>query len=163
MIEGSELRPLLPGDAPGLVRFYNDLSPATIRLFRPLGHRASLKRCRRIATENYISPAPRADWVNVREDTREIAGWVFLKELTTDSPELGIAVADRFQNMGLGSALLEQAILGARRLSLETIYLVVVQDNERAIRLYERFGFETYDEEFYEHDQLSYFQMVARL
>lgn len=110
-----------------------------------------------------MSPAPRADWVSLGDGNREIAGWMFLEKLTTDRPELGIAVADRLQDRGLGSALLEQAILGAGRLGLEAIYLIVVQDNERAIRLYERFGFATYGEEFNDNDQLPYFQMVTRL
>jgi ribosomal protein S18 acetylase RimI-like enzyme len=112
--------------------------------------------------ESSVSPAPRADWVTFREGDPEIAGWVFLEKLGTDRPELGIAVADRHQNRGLGSAMIDHALLGARGLGLDAVYLIVVQDNERAITLYERHGFETCGEHFDAHDQLSYFQMVAR-
>ena len=55
---------------------------------------------------------------------------------------LGMAVHDGFQGCGVGTALLAAALdLADNWLGLRRIELSVYPDNERAIRLYERFGF----------------------
>ena len=55
---------------------------------------------------------------------------------------LGMAVHDGFQGRGVGTALLAAALdLADNWLGLHRIELHVNPDNERAIRLYERFGF----------------------
>lgn len=56
--------------------------------------------------------------------------------------ELSITVARCHWNKGIGSALMEKLIEFARSTRVEMIDLEVRSDNERAIRLYKRFGFE---------------------
>ncbi len=56
--------------------------------------------------------------------------------------EMGIAVIRSYWNQGLGSLLIREALNRARDLGYEQMELAVYADNERAIRLYERFGFE---------------------
>lgn len=57
--------------------------------------------------------------------------------------ELGMTVAAEAQGAGVGRALLEQLVeLGERFLGLRRIELTVYTDNERAVRIYRRAGFE---------------------
>ena len=57
--------------------------------------------------------------------------------------EIGMAVRDDWQGKGVGSALIEAALdLADNWLGLRRIELHVHADNERAIALYRKFGFE---------------------
>lgn len=57
--------------------------------------------------------------------------------------EIGMMVDERHQGQGIGTALMVAAIEAADKwLNLVRIELEVYPDNERAIRLYERFGFQ---------------------
>ena len=56
--------------------------------------------------------------------------------------ECAIAVIREYWNLGLGSLMMEEALKKAREMGYEQMELAVYADNERAIRLYERFGFE---------------------
>ena len=56
---------------------------------------------------------------------------------------LGMGVADDFSGQGIGTVLLEALLDAADNwLDLRRLELTVFADNERAIRLYARFGFE---------------------
>lgn len=60
------------------------------------------------------------------------------------SAELGLSVQDDWQGRGIGTALLRAALdLADHWLQLRRISLNVFTDNEPAIRLYRRHGFET--------------------
>ena len=57
--------------------------------------------------------------------------------------DIGMAVHDDWQGRGVGTALLRAGVeLADRWLNLLRLELEVYTDNEAAIRLYERFGFE---------------------
>lgn len=56
--------------------------------------------------------------------------------------ELGIAIVQEYCNCGLGSILLEEGIAFAKRAGYEQLELGVFADNERAIHLYHKFGFQ---------------------
>lgn len=57
---------------------------------------------------------------------------------------IGIAVRDDWHGQGVGTALLEAAIdLADNWLNLRRLELTVFTDNEPAIRLYRKFGFDT--------------------
>ena len=155
------LRSLESTDALALFTFYDALSSASIRTFRPLGPKTSLQACKKVVRESIGSPASRFDVVACEQNA--IVGWSFVDQLPGDHPNLGIGVADHLQGQGVGTALLRRTLERAKQFGLATLYLMVVQDNRRAITWYERHGFATYAEEFEEGDQLAYFHMVARL
>lgn len=57
--------------------------------------------------------------------------------------QIGIAVRDDWQGKGVGTALLQAAIeLADKWLNLSRLELEVYTDNEPAVRLYKKFGFE---------------------
>ncbi|HCD46603.1 MAG TPA: GNAT family N-acetyltransferase [Lachnoclostridium sp.] len=56
----------------------------------------------------------------------------------------GISICKAYWGLGIGSHLLAAIIRGAREMGYEQLELEVVQENQRGIALYEKFGFETY-------------------
>lgn len=156
-----DLRQLQIGDAPALVDFYNALSPASIRTFRPLREKTTLPVCEAIVQANHSDNRSRLDWAAWRDGA--IVGWVFLYQLDSAQPELGLGVADALQGQGVGRALLDQLLLLAADRAVPTIYLIVVNDNQRAIHLYRSRGFVTYDEQDDALDQVTYFYMKKEL
>ena len=59
--------------------------------------------------------------------------------------ELGIFLSPAFQNQGLGTEALSELIrIGFEEINLNEITLIVFSNNERAIRCYERLGFQEY-------------------
>lgn len=57
---------------------------------------------------------------------------------------MGIALVKDVWHLGLGTLLMREAISAAQRLHYEQLQLGVAGTNERALRLYERFGFQVY-------------------
>lgn len=55
---------------------------------------------------------------------------------------LAIALYQKYTSMGIGTAMLETAIDLARQMGYEQLELEVVADNEKAIGLYKKMGFE---------------------
>lgn len=55
---------------------------------------------------------------------------------------LGLTVLKEFWHMGVGSTLMKEGIAQARENGFEQIELDVFADNERAVALYQRYGFE---------------------
>lgn len=59
---------------------------------------------------------------------------------------MGIGVIKEFWGYGIGNILIEQGILYASKLGYEQIELGVYKNNEKAIKLYEKYGFNIYGE-----------------
>jgi len=77
----------------------------------------------------------------------EVAGELSLgtsiKPRTRHTGHIGMAVRDSLQGRGIGTSLMEAALnLADNWLNLKRIELHVYTDNEAAIALYEKFGFE---------------------
>ena len=56
--------------------------------------------------------------------------------------EFGLAIIRAYWHLGLGSILMREGLTAAKSIGFEQLELAVYADNGRAIRLYERFGFE---------------------
>lgn len=63
------------------------------------------------------------------------------RERISHRAEIAISVLKAYWGSGVGTMLLEQLIHFAKSKDIEIISLEVKSDNERAIRLYEKFGF----------------------
>jgi putative acetyltransferase len=65
-----------------------------------------------------------------------------LQEVFKHKAELGITVHDDYQNRGIGTAMLKHLLSIARMKKLRKIWLLVNTDNDRAVHLYKKVGFE---------------------
>ena len=155
-----ELRPVRPADAAALAAFYNGLSEASKRTFRPIGVTTTAEKCSEMIGQNAPEVAKKHDIVAC--DGPNIVGWGFLWDLHAGAPTLGLGVADAYQGRGLGSALMDRLLAFAVQQKIRHVKLTVVQDNEKAWRMYERRGFIN-EESMVGSDGLPYFYMVADL
>lgn len=155
-----DLRRLRPEDAQALADFYNDLSPATIRTFRPLGTSTTLDTCAEIAEKN-VGEEDNFDLIAWHKN--QVVGWSFIWRLSTDKPVFGLGVADAYHRQGLGSSLMDAVMSEARKRRLSQVYLSAVKDNDIAWQMYARRGFQQYTEELNEHDELVYRKMLWRI
>ncbi|MGE5171758.1 MAG: GNAT family N-acetyltransferase [Rudaea sp.] len=96
-----------------------------------------------------IAESPAGDHVLVAEVDGEVVGNLGLHPVST-SPRrrhvgtIGMAVRDDWHRRGVGSALLGAAIdLSDRWIGYTRLELTVYTDNEAALALYRKFGFET--------------------
>jgi RimJ/RimL family protein N-acetyltransferase len=143
--------------ADALAQFYNSLSEASKRTFRPLGVTTDLDTCRTLARQNtHVHPA-RYDlllW-----DDQDVVGWTFLSDLNKPPALFGLGLADEHQRKGLGRVLISQLLHWARQQDIEQVHLTAVAENINAIRLYQSFGFRIISDYVDERDQLRYYRM----
>ena len=76
-----------------------------------------------------------------RDGQEEPAGYGFFENLQSARPVLGIAVADAYQEQGLGQAIMQHLKRVARQLGKKRIILTVDGDNARAQHVYAKMGF----------------------
>jgi acetyltransferase len=73
---------------------------------------------------------------------RQILGVVrIIVEADGKNGEIAFIVADPWQNLGLGSKMVDYVIEISKEKGLETIYALMLKDNYRAIRLLRKMGF----------------------
>jgi len=72
----------------------------------------------------------------------KIVGYGFLWDLDKDFPSLGICIRDGFQGKGIGKGLMEYLINFAKKKDKKGLVLTVYEDNEHALCLYKKYGFE---------------------
>jgi RimJ/RimL family protein N-acetyltransferase len=152
------LRDLRADEALALQAFYNRTSTAVRWLFCPLGWNASLASCQDICDQ--VGRGGRYDVV--LDNGREIVGWAFVTALDTPRAYLGIGITDRYCSQGLGKPLMQAVMDKCRELGKAAVELIVIQDNPRAQRLYERFGFIRTGELVSDSGQ-AFYKMVAEL
>jgi putative acetyltransferase len=92
----------------------------------------------------------------VAEIGSTFVGSVQLFPLSTDRAngrvgELGIYVLAPFRGRGVGTALMREILRQASTWNYTRVVLSVLSTNERAIRLYEKFGFATQDRRWREY------------
>ncbi len=93
---------------------------------------------------DYLSEA---STVAIHRRTGRLAGMLALTQVrpgTAHIPQISVAVP--YQGMGLGTALLRNSFSQLNRMGFGEISLTVTTLNSRAVRLYERLGFQTLQE-----------------
>ena len=131
------VRPIREGDGPALQAFYNALGAEARTLFRPLGWNSSLADA-----EASVAAALAGDRYDIVLDHGgEIVGWAFLMNVKQEVAHFGIGIADAYCSQGLGRDLMADVVAAGKRLGLQGVDLIVVQRNDRARKLYERYGF----------------------
>ncbi|MBI3945681.1 MAG: GNAT family N-acetyltransferase [Armatimonadetes bacterium] len=139
---GQELyiRPLRAMDADRLLSFIVALSPTSRRLFRP--HAFTREDAVRTVREAQTEMSTRLVIVHPHDEA--IIGYGYFTESgVADArvPLLGLVIADRYQNQGLGRALMDALFAEARSQGKAGIQLTVFKENARAIHLYTTLGF----------------------
>jgi len=72
----------------------------------------------------------------------EAVGWLTAEHLWSGRVEIGMGVLAGHRGVGIGKALMEAALDWARQRGAHKVELQLWPNNERALALYERFGFE---------------------
>jgi ribosomal protein S18 acetylase RimI-like enzyme len=154
------IRSLAAGDAPRLLRLYNDRSSASRRTFRALGTETTdLAACEKVVAEACEGKTT-VDLVAVDADGA-IVGWSFVWWLDRDENVFGLVVADHMQGRGLGRRLSEAVLAEMDARSVPVVHLTVVTDNAPAIHLYHSLGF--VETGFFRgEDGLDYYRMQRR-
>ncbi|MCY3019692.1 MAG: GNAT family N-acetyltransferase [Planctomycetota bacterium] len=155
------IRRMQPADAETLAAFYNGLSKASIRTFRPLGTKTAADVCLKLALNNGVEKDIRFDLLALTGP--RVVGWCFLWDLDTDKPMFGLGIADDHHGQGLGGTLMDRVMQTARDRRLAQVFLTVVKDNVVAWRLYEKRGFVRYDEYISKDDGETYLRMACGL
>src|SRR2546429_6599184 len=130
-------RPCRPADKEELVSMYASLSQESLRWSMPPYDRQRIEWWTS-NLENRI--------ILIAQDQNRIVGHLQISIGTSprfrEMGDLFIYLNQAYQNVGLGAALMNQAITLARERRLHRVELTVVADNHRAIRLYEKVGFQ---------------------
>lgn len=106
-----------------------------------------LEGCRRLMREIRNKPGflPDATWLVAWGHGLDGLLWCGTIQTVVDANRVGtiqnIGVVPSHRGLGLGTALIRQALAGLRRFSIARGALEATVDNARAVRLYERLGF----------------------
>jgi RimJ/RimL family protein N-acetyltransferase len=132
-----KIRTYRPSDKEGLVSMYESLSKESLKWSMPPYNRERIERMTS-DLENRI--------IVLGFDGERVVGHLQISLATNarfrGTGELFIYLHQDFQNAGLGAALMTEGIAQARTRRVHRVELTVVAENHRAIRLYEKIGFQ---------------------
>jgi GNAT superfamily N-acetyltransferase len=132
-----EIRDLTTADLKAFEDFYHSLSEGTVKLFAPFGptptREALLAHLRETEAGDHLS-------LGLFNEAGEMEGHGFMLHLA-GTPSFGLGLRDRMQGEGWGPKLMAAVMADPRVASLPLITLTVVKTNDRARRIYERWGF----------------------
>ncbi|MBC8078626.1 MAG: GNAT family N-acetyltransferase [Chloroflexales bacterium] len=129
-----QLRRATPADASALAAMLESLSRQTRYLRfgteRPLhGAAAQREAARAVQSPSVLGIAPSTGALIA---LAEVAG------VASGGAELAVVVRDNYQAQGVGTALVERALEGARRSGITTLRCYVLPENRSALRLVQR-------------------------
>ncbi len=130
-----KIRRLRKTDVNEFYEFFTCLSEKTKNFFHP--HPFDRETAERLCKEKDKNTVR---FIAIMDD--KIVGYGFLWNLNSDFPSLGICVRDDFQGKGIGKTLMEHLINTAKNKNKKGLILTVYKDNEKALNLYKRYGFE---------------------
>ena len=129
------IRPFAAGDKELVSAFFDQMGGETRAFF----NRGDWNR--QVALKYFDGSAPYTDYFLAELDTAMV-GYVFLFEMDTAVPCLGIAVAEGYKGHHLGRKLIQCAIDRAKTTGKGGIWLTTHIANLRGQGLYERMGFQ---------------------
>jgi acetyltransferase len=136
------LRPIKPEDEPLWLEMFQNFSEQSIRyrffqIIKDTPHETRVRYCNVDYDREIGIVAELTD-----KGRRRILGVVrLITEPDGKTGEIAFIVADPWQNLGLGSKMLDFMIEICKDKKLETIYGVMLADNYQAIRLMKKMGF----------------------
>lgn len=135
-------RPEQPSDLEMLWKMFSTLSKESVSNLLPPFTRERVESWTRDINYNEVLAIVA---VIEEENEQRIIGSASLKfnpqEALKHKAELGLTVHDNYQNMGIGTALLNHLIDVARMKKLSKVWLHVSTDNDRAVHVYKKAGF----------------------
>lgn len=142
---GEKLTPILGSDANAIAVVESSINPRSCLSVVENGELLGVLALK-TASESFLNP----NFEDLRSRYGFLSGSIKMMQLglLEHSPEPkelyieAIAVAEQARGRGLGTQLVEEAIATASRQGLERITLQVVDTNPRALKLYERLGFQ---------------------
>ena len=78
------------------------------------------------------------------EDQNTMIGYIFLWDIDTTLPWLGIAVHDQYKGQGVGKKLIQHAHDWAHSHGKGGVILITAKENQRGQRLYESMGYQNF-------------------
>ena len=133
-MEGMYIRPFTQADRQLVTNFFDQMGGETRFFFnRGDGNR-------KFAMAYFEGTSEHTDFF-LAEYEGQMIGYVFLWDMNTAIPWLGIAVHDAYKGLGVGKKLMEHVIGHAKAHDKGGILLTTDAANVRAQILYERYGF----------------------
>jgi acetyltransferase len=136
------MRPVRPGDAQQMIDLFSDLSPETIfmRFFSPLKRisRSMLVRLSQIDYDREIALCAFAGEGDIRK-LIGVARIIFMPDGKTG--EFAVVVADDRHGKGIGSMLLKQAMISAKKYGLSVVTGLVMTNNAAMLAMGQKMGF----------------------
>lgn len=134
-------------EAFALAKYHSFREEMDAHVFPCLGELAG---CRRLMSEIAARPGflPGATWLVVYRppaaQREEYCGTIQgIRDQSGAGAIQNLGIVPAHRGLGLGTALLLRALDGFRRAGIELVHLEVTAENEGAIRLYRRLGFQT--------------------
>jgi len=136
------LRPIRPSDEPSMNELFKTFSEETImyrffRVIKEMSHKELARYCN-VDQNKEIAIVAEID----ENGRKRLVGVVRLAiELDGKTGEIAFVVGDPWQNLGLGSRMVDYLMEIGKAKSLDTIYALMLRDNYRAIRFLQKRGF----------------------
>jgi acetyltransferase len=143
LLKGQEvlLRPIKPEDEPMWLEMFQSFSEESIRyrffqLLRDTPHEVRVRYC------NIDYDREIAIVAELNEEKRRILGVGRLSiEPNGKSGELAFIIGDQWQGQGLGTKVVDYVLEIAKEMGVETVYAIMLPDNQRALNLTKKMGF----------------------
>jgi acetyltransferase len=141
------VRPIRPEDEPQMVKFHQSLSELSVR-FRYFGslsveNRTGHERLVRTCFNDYDREIALVAGTSQHEAASEILGVArLIKAHGRDEAEFAILIADAWQGMGLGTALLKLLVEAGRAEKVRTITGRILPENATMLRISRDIGFD---------------------
>jgi acetyltransferase len=140
------IRPIRPDDEPSMIRFHEGLSDRSVHLryfqMLSLAGRTAHARLARICRDDARDEVALVAEMGSREASEAVIMGVARLQRTSPGgeAEFAVVVADRFQRLGVGEALMRQLIDVARREGVTRLRADILSENGAMRRLCNRVG-----------------------